>query len=320
MSISYTRAMVIWCLVGAMAALTVASFALTGLTVDLRSNPSLLLSISGILAFSFFYRYWRPDPHLRALTEVAAQFLLILIFGPLLTYAAVAVKFPYVDADLYAIDNALGFNRQAYLKFFAARPWLSRIVEFAYFSMLPQLALVPVVIFFAKKFERVQRMTMAVAIALLITVLVSVFTPSLTAFVHVDMPEMANVPANLYTPEATMEALRAGTMRSVALNQLEGLISFPSFHTAAALIFIWTLHTVRYVSWAGIPLNLALIVATPTVGAHYFIDVVGGIVVASAAIAASHMLCRRAKVDKTSIIPGPEPDLAQPAGASIRVQ
>ena len=121
-----------------------------------------------------------------------------------------------------------------------------------------------------------------VAIALLVTVLVSVFTPSLTAFVHVDMPEMANVPANPsptpYAQEATMEALRAGTMRSVALNQLEGLISFPSFHTAAALIFIWTLHTVRYVSWAGIPLNLALIVATPTVGAHYFIDVVGGVV------------------------------------------
>ena len=51
---SYTRAMVIWCLVGAMAVPTVASFALTGLTVDLHSNPSLLLSIFGILAFSFF--------------------------------------------------------------------------------------------------------------------------------------------------------------------------------------------------------------------------------------------------------------------------
>ncbi|MGA7004127.1 MAG: hypothetical protein WBZ28_19510, partial [Pseudolabrys sp.] len=137
---SYTRAMVIWCLVGAMAVPTVASFALTGLTVDLHSNPSLLLSISGILAFSFFYRYWRPNPHLRALTEVAAQFLLILIFGLLLTYAAVAVKFPYVDAGLHAIDNALVFNRQAYLKFFADRPWLSRTVEFAYFSMLPQFA------------------------------------------------------------------------------------------------------------------------------------------------------------------------------------
>jgi membrane-associated phospholipid phosphatase len=134
------------------------------------------------------------------------------------------------------------------------------------------------------------------------------------------MPQMADVPANLYTPEATMEALRAGTMRSVALNQLEGLISFPSFHTAAALIFIWTLHTVRYVSWAGIPLNLALIVATPTVGAHYFIDVVGGVVVAFAAIAASDVLCRHAKADELSIIPGLEPNLAQPTGAPIRVQ
>jgi hypothetical protein len=78
MSMSYTRAMVIWCLVGAMAVLTVASFALTGLTVDLRSNPSLLLSISGILAFSFFYRYWRPNPHLRDSPKLQHSFCLFL--------------------------------------------------------------------------------------------------------------------------------------------------------------------------------------------------------------------------------------------------
>ena len=114
-----------------------------------------------------------------------------------------------------------------------------------------------------------------------------------------------------------MEALRAGTMRSVALNQLEGLISFPNRRRAH---FYLDVACGALCGWAGIPLNLALIVATPTVGAHYFIDVVGGIVVAFAAIAASHPLCRRAKGDEFSIIPGLEPDLAQPAGASIRLQ
>jgi membrane-associated phospholipid phosphatase len=313
----YTRALVIWCLISAMVVMTIACFAMAGLTVDLRSNPSLLLSISGILAFSLFYRYRRPNPHLCALTEVAAQLLLILLFGLLLTYAAVTVKFPYVDADLYAIDNALGLDRHAYVKFFADRPWLGRTVELAYFSMLPQFALVPAIMFFAKKFERVQRMTIAVAIALSITVLVSVFTPSVTAFVHVDIPGMASVPANLYTPEATMEALRAGTMRSISLNHLEGLVSFPSFHTAAALIFAWTLRTVRYVGWAGAALNLALIAATPTVGAHYFIDIAGGVVVALAAIAAAHVLCRGAKADDLSIASASTSDLPESAQAGI---
>src|SRR4249920_950635 len=106
---TYTRATLIWYLVGAMAVLTLASFVLTGLTVDLSSNPWVFLSVGVLLAISFFYRYRRPNPHLCALTEAAAQLLLILLFGILLTYAAVAVKFPYVDAELYAIDNAIGF-------------------------------------------------------------------------------------------------------------------------------------------------------------------------------------------------------------------
>ena len=122
--------------------------------------------------------------------------------------------------------------------------------------------------------------------------------------------------------EGTAEQTRM--VRKAALASTVGTTiewyDFFLYNTAAALIFIWTLHTVRYVSWAGVPLNLALIVATPTVGAHYFIDVVGGVVVAFAAITASHLLCRRAKADEFSIMPGLEPDLAQPAGASIRVQ
>ena len=174
---TYTRATLIWCFVGAMAMLTVASFVLTGLTVDLSSNPWVFLSIGGILAISFFYRYRRPNPQLCALTETAAQLLLILLFGILLTYAAVAAKSPYVDAELYAIDNAIGFSRHGYLTFFAGRPWLMKTVEIAYFCMLPQFALVPAIMFFAKKFARVQRMIVAVAISLLATALISVLTP-----------------------------------------------------------------------------------------------------------------------------------------------
>jgi hypothetical protein len=49
-----TRALLVWCVVGAMAVLTIVSFAATGLTVNLRSNPWLPLVIFGLLAASFF--------------------------------------------------------------------------------------------------------------------------------------------------------------------------------------------------------------------------------------------------------------------------
>ena len=316
---TYTRATLIWCFVGAMAVLTLASLVLTGLTVDLTSNPWVFLSIGGILAISFFCRYRRPNPHLCAITEATAQLLLILLFGILLTYAAVAFNFPYVDAELYAIDNAIGFSRHGYLTFFATRPWLTKTLEMAYFCMLPQFALVPAIMFFARKFALVQRMIVAVAISLLATALISVLTPSLTAFVHVDLPQMTSVPADIYTIVPTMEALRDGTMRTVRLDNLEGLVSFPSFHTTAAMIFAWTLRTVRYVGFAGLVLNIALIAATPIIGAHYFIDLVGGAVIAFAAMGLGQWLCHRAKADELSAISSPATDssLAQSAQASI---
>jgi membrane-associated phospholipid phosphatase len=162
-------------------------------------------------------------------------------------------------------------------------------------------------------------MIVAIAISLLLTAFVSVLTPSLTAFVHVDLPQIASVPADIYTPAPTMEALRAGTMHAVRLDHLEGLVSFPSFHTTAAIIFAWTLRTVRYLGFAGLVLNLTLIAATPVIGAHYVIDLVGGAVVAVVAMALSHWLCRRAKTDELSAISARDAgsDLARSAQASI---
>ena len=51
----------------------------------------------------------------------------------------------------------------------------------------------------------------------------------------------ANISSTVYTHVPTLEALRAGTFRSIPLDNLEGLITFPSFHTAGAIMFIWAL-------------------------------------------------------------------------------
>jgi membrane-associated phospholipid phosphatase len=99
--------------------------------------------------------------------------------------------------------------------------------------------------------------------------------------------------------------LRAGTFRSIPLDNLEGLITFPSFHTAGAIMFIWALRKVPYVRWPAIALNAALIAATPIDGAHYFIDLVGGAVVAFAAIAMSYWICRFVPVEETMTVPVP---------------
>src|SRR5262249_46475848 len=208
----------------------------------------------GLLATSFFYRFRRPNPQLCAITEAAAQMLLILLFGILLTYAVMTANFAYRDAEFYAIDQALRLDRRAYLDFVNSRPLLAGLAGYAYLPLLPQFAVVPMVLMIANQLPRLQRWMLALGLALIATAAVSTFTPAVAAFVYLDLtPQVyANISSTVYTHVPTLEALRAGTFRSVPLDNLEGLITFPSFHTAGAIMFVWALHKVPYVRWVAI--------------------------------------------------------------------
>ena len=174
-------------------------------------------------------------------------------------------------------------------------------------SLLPQFALVPMVLMIANQLPNLRRWMLAFGLALIMTSALSVFAPAVAAFVYLDLtPQVyANISSTVYTHVPTLEALRAGTFRSIPLDNLEGLITFPSFHTAGAIMFIWALRKVPYVRWPAIALNAALIAATPIDGAHYFIDLVGGAVVAFAAIAMSYWICRFVPVEETMSVPVP---------------
>lgn len=127
------------------------------------------------------------------------------------------------------------------------------------------------VLMIANQLPRLRRWMLAFGLALIVTSVISVFAPAVAAFVYLDLtPQVyANISSTVYTHVPTLEGLRAGTFRSIPLDNLEGLFTFPSFHTAGALMFIWALRTVPYVRWPAITLNVALIVATPVDGAHY---------------------------------------------------
>lgn len=293
----HSHSRVIWPLIAGMALLTAASFALAGLRLDFASNPYFFIAIALLFAISWFYASVRPNARLHLMTATAGQILLILLFGILLTYAAMATDFPYRDADLYMIDQTLGLSRHAYLDFFHSRPWLLSTMTVAYFSFLPQFAVVPMLLLLiGGQVERLHAMMLAIGIALILTSAISIFIPAVDAFVYVDITPrvFAKISGQIFTQVPTLEALRSGALHNIRLDNLEGLITFPSFHTAGALMFAWALVRTSYVRWVGLALNAMLIAATPVIGAHYFIDVAGGATVAAASIFAAHRLHRAA--------------------------
>lgn len=73
-------------------------------------------------------------------------------------------------------------------------------------------------------------------------------------------------------------------MTAIQLNNLEELVTFPSFHTACGVLFAWALWRVRYLWIVGLILNVLMIASTPISGSHYLIDVIAGAGVAYIAI------------------------------------
>ena len=68
---------------------------------------------------------------------------------------------------------------------------------------------------------------------------------------------------------------------------MTGLVSFPSYHMTEVVLFTWAGWSVKWLRWPLLALNLVVVVSIPVIGAHYFIDVLGGAVVAIVAIASA---------------------------------
>jgi membrane-associated phospholipid phosphatase len=306
-------ATLVWLLIAVMAVATVAALFATGLAVDFASNPGALGGVAGLFAISAFYRTLRPNPRIATVTASAGQLLLVLLFGILLTYAASATSIPYRDAELYRIDLAMGFDRNAYLAFFRNPPWLATAMNWAYLSFLPQFAVVLAALFAADQMPRMRTFILAVGIALMMTSAIAALVPAQNAWVYVDVTpaRMARLPIAMQAHVPTLEALRAGTFGAIHLDNLWGLIAFPSFHTTGGILLAWALWRVPFIRWPALVLNAALIASTPIDGAHYVIDVIGGAVVAAAALLIARRLCRNAATktapSKDSAAPEPLP-------------
>ena len=102
-------------------------------------------------------------------------------------------------------------------------------------------------------------------------------------FYNVD-PEM---PHNHGSASRIVPLLRDGSLRALDLFQLGGVVTFPSFHAAAAVLYAWALWPVCWIRWLALLPNAAMLVATPIGGGHFLADVIAGIIVAGLSILAA---------------------------------
>lgn len=141
----------------------------------------------------------------------------------------------------------------------------------------------------------VQTFVLAWSIALFATLAISPFTPALGNFLHHGIAQ-ADYPAIRVTAAwgfaENFAAMRSGTSQLITRESLDGLVTFPSFHTSGAVVLAMGWSAIGKARAAFCLLNAAMIVSAVLIGGHYLVDVLAGIVIALAAWLAAQGLLR----------------------------
>lgn len=219
--------------------------------------------------------------------SVLMSFVTIVLTA--LSYVLASTNLPLCDATLISLDRAIGVDWPSLVRSIMHQQTLMFVLNVAYASLHYQCPLLVPVLFFMGQQEKGMQFALAWSIALAATVLISPFTPALGGYLHYqleprDFPEVRVVAAWLFA--APFHAVRDGSLNVIDLATLDGIITFPSFHAAAAVLMGWRWLAVPLLRWPMLALNALMLISSVPVGGHYIVDVIAGSLLAILSIAA----------------------------------
>jgi membrane-associated phospholipid phosphatase len=220
----------------------------------------------GLLVMLLLRVFWRRGGMMAeyfSLTGAAT-----VTFG-VLSYLCLASSGPLADASLESADRALHFDWMTGYRFLLAHPLPAAVLQFAYNSMVYQALYFCVLFSLLDRKEHLREMFWLVLITGLLTSAGVMLFPALGPYnsFHAGPPDS-------FVP--VMKHLKSGKDLNFALSHMTGVVSFPSFHTAMALAYLWGFRRTGLIGWAIAALNLAMLLAIPYFGGHYLVDMIGG--------------------------------------------
>jgi hypothetical protein len=240
------------------------------------------LKIAFPAAVACFYRVSGRSDRLADAGYYTTLWLAFTLLGCILTYVVARIDLPLRDVEFARYDSLLCFNWYRWASFVDAHKKLEFLLAVAYCSILPQT--IGSMIYFCRiqRSDRNDDLLWTTMLAATITTAISAFLPALGPHLKGQYVEWS----------ATLAAIRDGSASTFSLDQLQGIIAFPSFHVVAAILLVYS-HRPPLPSFRITAiLNLLMLVSIPFAGQHYLVDMIAGAVVAAASIAAVRLATR----------------------------
>jgi membrane-associated phospholipid phosphatase len=273
-----------WQVVFGVAVLTIVLGFAQGSTVSAWQLILLLPMLAALLSTAAFYTRRRPNALFARTLSITAFFIAFSLVMAPLSYFVTAFNWPLIDAT-----QTLGFDWLALQRLTAANAWLSWAGCWIYATSGLQMLLAWVVLGFTGQTARLSQSLSALALSTAVVVLICGFAPAAGAYAFYGITDgqlghLKGTGAGVWYLEH-FYALRDATLRYIDLQKTEGVVQFPSYHTAIAVLSGWSLWRVRWLALPSAGYCAVVILTTSPIGGHYLIDLIAGAAIAAASIA-----------------------------------
>ena len=255
-----------------------------GLAIDWSTFLPSLAAIA-FAALGWFAQRMTPGrPSEWPVAETFVAFSLIAILFSSVTpaqYLAVAMKQPLVDPWLAKADALLGISVPAAVEWTRGFPTLVAILSISYYSLAVQfIAPLAILGLYHRDRDRMWEYAFHFHVCLIVTLIGLMLFPAMCAFSYYGFESLIDQTRFI----SHFNALRAGTFHQLQLRELEGLITFPSFHVAGGLMVTWVFRGYRWMFPSLIVLNVLMIASTVLLGPHYAVDIIASLIVFAASV------------------------------------
>lgn len=197
----------------------------------------------------------------------------IVVFGVRTSNYTQAAAFPLQDHLFESMDAALGIDWFGLVRAVDKYPALATFMRSCYYTLSLQVMLPVFVLATMGRIEELRVYLVAFALSLLLTIIIAMVLPATSHIASIEMSAFHNVEFSGATSVNQLLSIRSGI--DPILSGQKGLLSFPSFHTVAAILVTVTLRKTVLLP-ALLLINVGLLIGCVTEGAHYLADILSG--------------------------------------------
>jgi len=262
----------------AAALLTAFVIALSGLHVKTSDFTPIVALAGGLWLLAGYSRYRQLDPRFAHAAAILATGTLSLLICGLISNVGLRLRAPLVDGALARADAFFGWDVSHAVPAFASHAWLIDGLARIYNLSGPLVAACILAILVTGRTRKAWELLVTTVVAMQVIAAISIMLPARGAMAHFDLLYLQGnglpAGAGVYHLSA-FDHLHAGTDPRFGIDDMSGLVTFPSFHTVLGLLIAQALAGTRF-HLLGIVTSAAVIVSTIPIGGHYVTDILAG--------------------------------------------